>query len=63
MPILPSGNYLTRPECEGRVEGNRNIANAILRQAKERGIGDNQAKAKAAPFLRDAAMYEEALNQ
>ena len=63
MPILPNGNFVTRPECEGRAEGNRNIANAILRQAKARGIGDNQARDSAAPYLEDAEMYEEALNQ
>lgn len=63
MPILQSGGFASKETCEARVETRRNIANAILRQARERGIGDNLAKDLAAPFLDEAATYEEALRQ
>lgn len=63
MPILPTGGFATREACEARAATNRNIAQQILRQAKERGIGDNRAKDLAAPLLSEAELYEEALKQ
>ncbi|MGB1214754.1 MAG: hypothetical protein ACPG4X_15420 [Pikeienuella sp.] len=63
MPILPSGGFASKETCEARSETRRNIANAILRQARERGIGDNLAKDLAAPLLAEAATYEEVLRK
>lgn len=63
MPILPTGAFITRDDCKARIASRRNIASAILKQAQERGIGDNRAKDIAAPFLDEAATYEEALTQ
>lgn len=63
MPILPTGGFASRETCEARAMTSRNIANAILRQAKEKGIGDNRAKDLAAPLLSEAAAYEEAMKQ
>lgn len=63
MPILPTGGFIPTEACEARLNTAKNIANAILRQAEARGIGDNMAKDAAAPFLKEAAVYEEALKQ
>lgn len=63
MPILPSGGFASKETCEARAMTSRNVANAILRQAREQGLGEASAKDLAAYWLDKAALYEEALRQ
>jgi hypothetical protein len=61
MPILSSGAYASREECEARIGVRASIAKNIIRLAAERGTPKAVAEKLAAAEMAEAKIYLEAL--
>ena len=61
MPIMPTGEFITRADAADRLRMDERMAELIRRGGRERGMSETRIAAMAKPFTDDAAMMEETL--